>query len=270
MKLPNGMSTERKIIGVDWNRTQVDVFDGKNYFKYADLLELAPRFKGCMLVLEATAESYQLQKRQAVLAAFSENDIAAYCFKTQRTAWFRKKHKIKKKTDAKDAKVIYRIATESPISLHRFGSLCESDVIREKIKDFLVEDRYLYNGEKTRELAVKYVPVIPSDKREFFLSGKAFRKQVGRVLLVAVEVRRQGRGFREFRRQLGNYGNGYHSMPRSEFYHWWTRMITNARLGRHVAKALNSLTPKQRLVHRQVLREADKVAKFLWKITEIC
>lgn len=268
MLLPNGLSTEKQIVGVDWSRKEIDTFDGQTYNKFSNLIEAASFYPNTMFVLEATGESFELQRRVKALDAFEVNDIDAYCFKTQRTAWFRKEHHIKKTTGAKDAKVIYRIATESKISLHRFKPLVDNDPIRDSIHDFLVEDRYLYDGEKTAALAKKYVDVVPDDKKEFLLSGKVFRKQIGRILAVAIEVRKAGRGYREFRRQIGNYSNGYPSMARSEFYHWWARMVVNARLKRHVAKSLTNLTPKQKVIQRQTLRELDRVAKWLWKSTE--
>lgn len=271
MRLRNGIQIgNRPVIGVDWSRTGVEVYDPRvgESVKFLNLEEVAQAHPGCFLVLETTAESYELQRRATVLQAFETHDIIAYGYKTQRTAWFRKQFLIEKSNKA-DAQVIYRIATETTLSLHRFELLPEGDPTRQAIKKFLVHDRYMHNGEESEQLSEKYLDgvSIPDEFKELIFAGKKYRKQVGRILAVAVEVRKANRGYREFRRQLGNYGNGYASMPRSEFYHWWTRMVTNARLGRHVAKALNVLTDDQRKVHRQVLKDATAVAKYLWRLT---
>jgi len=271
MKLLNGIEiNDRPIIGVDWSRVRgADVYDPKTdtVINFPNLEAVAVAYPGSFLVLEAPSESYELQRRAMVLEAFEKADIVAYCYKSQRTAWFRKSFLIKK-SDKTDAKVIYRIATETRLSLHRFLPLMDDDPIREAVKAFLVKDRYLYNGKQSVELAKTLLKGKTAPCAEdILLSGKAYRKQIGRILAVAQEVRKAGRGYREFRRQLGNYGNGYASMPRSEFYHWWARMITNARLDRHVAKMLANITPEQRLVHRQVLKESTKAAKWLWSLT---
>jgi hypothetical protein len=267
-RLPNGIETEgRRVLSVDWNRTEVMVFDGVKVVSLNTLEEVACKYPNSFLVLEATGESYELQRRAEVLKAFESANILAYCFKTQRTAWFRRIFGIKK-SDTEDAKVIYRIATQTTLSLHRFKELNREDLLRESIKSFLVTDRYRHNGALSEGVATKFLKgVNTSEFQELIFSGKKYRKQIGRVLVVALETRQAGRGFREFRRQLGNYGNGYGSMPRSEFYHWWTRTVTNSRLERNVAKGLKDLTLSQRIVHRQVLREATRCAKFLWRLT---
>ena len=268
MRLLNGIEIgNRPVIGVDWGRSSVEVYDprvGKSV-KFINLEEVAQAHPGCFLVLETTSESYELQRRYTVLQAFETHDIVAYGYKTQRTAWFRKQFLLEKSHKV-DAQAIYRIATETTLSLHRFELLPESDPTRQAIKKFLVDDRYMHNGEESGQLAEKYLGgvSIPDEFKELIFAGKKYRKQIGRILAVAVEVRKVNRGYREFRRQLGNYGNGYASMPRSEFYHWWTRMVTNARLGRHVLKTLTALTDDQRKVHRQVLKDATAVAKYLW------
>lgn len=272
MRLANGIETHDKPIkGIDWSRTKgVEVYDPitDTTLNFKTFEEAAVAFPHSFFVLESTGESYELQRRQIVLDAFETYDITAYCFKTQRTAWFRKAWSLSK-SNAGDAKVIYRIATETKLALHMFKQLVENDPIRDEIRKFLVEDRFLHDGAQSEAVAEKYLDTvqIPSEYKLYIYSGKNYRKQVGRFLALAEIVRQHGRGYREFRRQIGNYSNGYGSMPRSEFYHWWTRMVTNARLDRHVAKALNQLTDEQKLIHRQVLKEATIVARWLWRLT---
>lgn len=283
MLLLNGIQTERPIIGVDWSRTEIKVYDPRTrgVRTFSTLEEAAPFYKGAFLVLESTTESYELQRRQIVLDAFEKNDIEAWGFKTDRTAQFRIKNKVKK-SDAGDAKTIYRIATETKIALHRLGPLTQNDPIRDKIKNFLVKDRYAYDGEKSRALAEKLIKNVPEEFKQFIFSGKEYRKQVGRILAVAQEVRRAKRGYREFRRQLGNYGNGYASMPRSEYYWWWVRVVLNARLkalgiekkytkiqdaASGKEEKLRKWTAKELELKTQIMRQAVKAAQYLWRAT---
>jgi hypothetical protein len=62
-----------------------------------------------------------------VIAAFEAAGIDAYTFKTQITAKYRRDNGITKKTDAIDAECIFRIGTEQPTALKRFGPLQRED-----------------------------------------------------------------------------------------------------------------------------------------------
>lgn len=270
MLLKNGITVDRPIISCDWNRTSCDVYDPrtKGVRTIENLEKIAVEYPGTFLVLESTGESYELQRRKLVIEAFKQNDVQAYGYKTQRTAQFRRDNDIIK-SNKNDARAIYRVATETAFSLHEFQELIEEDPIRDGIKDFLVEDRYLHDCGKTTEIAEQYLKSanIPEEHKKFIFSGKNYRKQIGRLLAVAVEVRKSKRGYREFRRQIGNYGNGYASMPRSEFYHWLVKSITNKQLDRELMTNLSDLTAKQRRVHKTVMKEATEACKWLWKIT---
>jgi hypothetical protein len=284
MTLLNSIKTDRNIIGVDWSRSGVDVYDPQTGSKRFPSLEaVAESYPGSMLVLEATSESYELQRRSVVLEAFKKYDVSAYCYHTQRTAKFRIENNINK-SDASDAKVIYRIATETPLSLHRFESLLEDDVLRDGIEQAVIEDRYLRDGASSALLAKEHLSAIniPSEFQEFIFSGKKYRKQVGRILLAAAKVRKAGRGYREFRRVLGNYSNGFGSILRSEFYWWWVRTVLNARLKKASIKKTyferaDEKTGKNMKIRRwseqeielrkQTMKDATKAAQFLWSAT---
>jgi hypothetical protein len=98
-----------------------------------------------------------------------------------------------------------------------------------------------------------------------FMSGKC-RAQVRRFVAVALRVRKAGKGFREFRRQIGNYAKKYGR----KFYWLWTSAITYARLkkaGLPVQKS-KPLSPEQQQIRRDVLKQADKVLKYIWRSTE--
>lgn len=275
MKYPNGIETNRQIEGIDWSRNQIDIYDGQNWREYSSLEEYAkdPLNHGKMIILEASGLSFETQLREPVLELFRKADILAYCFNSIYTEKYRRKNKIKGKDkfnpkNQTDAQVIFLIATTTNLSLALFSSLIDTDPVRANIKKFLVEDRFLYNHKNKEQLIEEYI----NEKDILFpdiLLTKAgeLRKQVGSILAVAKFVREEKRGFREFRRQLGNYGNGYGSMPRSEFYHHLVKNITNSILGRHPMKSMNDLTEKQRIVHKNVMRGADKAAKWLWQQT---
>ena len=85
-----------------------------------------------------------------------------------------------------------------------------------------------------------------------FMSGKC-RAQVRRFVAVALRVRKAGKGFREFRRQIGNYAKKYGR----KFYWLWTSAITYARLkkaGLPVQKS-KPLSPEQQQIRRDVLKQ---------------
>ncbi len=271
------------MIGVDWSRDKIDVYDPRQEKVkiFSNLEEVAENYPGTFLVLEATAESYELQRREKVLQAFEDNDVQAYCFPSKRTAKFRVENNIKK-SDAKDAKVIYCIGTQTELALHRFGPLFGNDKIRNEIEPAVIEDRYLYDGEQCYAVATKLLTgvTIPVEFRDFIFTGKKFRKQIGRILIAAQAVKKAGRGYREFRRIIGNYSNGYASILRSEYYWWWIRTVLNARLKltdikKKYSERVNEKTgtpmkiriwsDRELKIRKQVMRQAVKAAQFLWR-----
>jgi hypothetical protein len=240
-----------------------------------------------MFVLESTGESFELQRRAVVLEAFDKYDIDARCSNTKYTAHFRMKNEVGK-TNSGDAKVLYRIFTEKKLSWSRFSPIVEDDEIRDKIQKFLVEDRYMHNKKKTEALSQKYLSkqVIPSEFADFIVSkqGKKktdYRKPVGSILAVADMVVSHKSGYRVFRKQLGNHGQGYGSMPRSEFYWWWVRIILNKRIKEQgivkkykeipdaktgVPKKLRQWTQEENDLKKQSMKDAVKAAQYLWRV----
>jgi len=277
MQLPNKIITNKNVfLGVDWSRNQIDVFDGKNWSKFSSLMEVAENFPNSVVFLEASAESFELQKRKEVLEAFAKNNVDAYCFPTRWTASYRKENSIHEKTNPTDAKVIREIGITWPKSLCKFKEIT-NDPLGKKINEFLIYDRYAFDSDNTKKLAEEYIKDYSSEFVEFLKTGKKYRAQVGRFVATALEVRKAGKGFREFRRQIGNYAQGYGRMTRSEFYWWWTRTITKTRLKRlgEIVKKndkktwWNRMTIKQQQIHRQVLKVADKVLKYIWQCTAV-
>jgi len=289
MKYPNGIETDRVIIGVDWSRAKVDVYDSSTgkFQTFPNLEKAAEAFPKTMFVLESTGESFELQRRETVLKAFDKYDIDARCSNTKYTAQFRMKHEIGK-SDSGDAKVLYRIFTETKLSWGRFAPIIESDPIRKSIGKFLVEDRYLHDKKKSEALAQKYLGqvAVPDEFKEFIIAkqGKKkteYRKPVGSILAVAKTVVDAKGGYRVFRNQLGNHGQGYGSMPRSEFYWWWVRIVLNKRLKElgvkkkykeipdaktGVPKKLRQWTTKEQQLKKQAMKDAVKAAQWLWKV----
>jgi hypothetical protein len=234
--LLNGMRYRGEaLLALDWSRTLVTVYDPRRdkTSDYASIEEVAEANPGCSFVLEATAESYELQRRPKVIRVLKANQIDdVFVFKTKFTKDYRLRHNITK-TDAHDAKVIYKIATETRISLSRFKPLRDGDEIGSRISAFAIDDRRIADGKNSVPYARKYFGVaritkkspspvaIPPEFVDWVCDSTGhYRKQVGRILYAAERVRKAGRGYREFRRQLGNYGNGYHRIMRSEV-NWW-------------------------------------------------
>jgi hypothetical protein len=289
LKYTNGVDTDRNIIGVDWSRAEVDIYDSStdSYHTFPNLESAAKAFPGTIFVLESTGESFELQRREVVLEAFKQYDIDARCSNTKYTAQFRMKNDVAK-TNASDAKVLYRIFTETKLSWSRFSVLVESDPIREKIQKFLVEDRYLHDKKNTQKLTQKYLSksIVPGEFQEFIIAkaGKKkteYRKPVGSILAVAEGVRVAKGGYRVFRRQLGNHGQGYGSMPRSEFYWWWVRIVLNKRIKEQgiekkfkmipdaktgQPKKLRQWSDVEKGLKKQSMKDAVKAARYLWRI----
>ncbi len=293
----NGLKTNKTVIlGVDWSRKVIDVYNGETWDVVSSLPELAAKYPHSIVILEATAESFELWKRLKALEAFKENDVEVYCFPTHWTAKYRKMHNIAK-TGPADAKSIYEIATTWPRTLCRFKERRTDDKLGKEIAAFLIFDRNACDGEETMKLAEQYLQNYPAEFKEFIEAGskskptkatakprksnkpkkQQFRKQPARFLHVAVELRKAGEGYEEFRRQIGNYAQGYGRMTRSEYYHWWVMPITNARIkqaGQKIRKKkeeqeswFNRLTDQQKQIHRQVMKDANKVLKYIWKCT---
>ncbi|VVB50889.1 Uncharacterised protein [uncultured archaeon] len=294
MKLPNGMNTERPIIGADWSRKKgVDIYDPHtdSVANFPSFEAAAPNYKGYLLITESTAESFELQRRAVVLKAFEENNVEAWGFKTQRTAQFRMKWDILKSNES-DAKTIYCIGTKTKTALSRLGPLRTEDLLREEIQETLVRDRFLFDGEPSQKLAAAVLndAVIPREfssilvEKEFKKKrGRVYRSSVGRILLVAKAVRDAGRGYREFRRQLGNYGNGYKSMARSE--HNWhltiyevrralkkagitktTKAVKDPKTGIEIS--VRVWTDEELHIKSQVQKTVVAAAKFLWQVSK--
>ena len=304
MKLMNGMTLQGSyLIALDWSRTEVCVYDARtdSTETFKTIEDVAKRHPGCSLVLEATAESFELTRRLDVLAALDAAGIDAYVYPTRYTKNFRLKHKIEK-NDAADAKVIYRVATETKLSLHKFGPLRgkNGDPVRTEISQFVITDRSVYQGSASLAYAEKYLGKIQKRKRKLSVAadvvpvvvpeeyktwiygtGGKYRAQIGRIFYTAEAVRRAGGGYREFRRQLGNYGNGYGRIMRSEINWWWTRPRLNAKMKELGIKPVKKSAMKngkevsirtwpanEVAIRQKVMAEGVRVAKFLWHQTE--
>lgn len=292
MKYPNGIETDRTIIGFDWSRLQVYGYNSetREFHTFTTLEEAAKAFPGSMFVLESTGESFELQRRKFVLDAFVKYDIDARCSNTKYTAQFRMKYETKK-SDFGDAKILCDIFTKENLSWSRFSSLVDSDPVREKIQKYLVEDRYLHNKKNTQALTQKYLATlaIPEEFKEFIVAKESkkkteYRKPVGSILAVAEIVKASNGGYRVFRKQLGNYGQGYGSMPRSEFYYWWVRVVLNKRIKEQgitkkykeipdaktgVPKKLRLWTEKEQQLKKQASKDAVKAAQWLWRVVQV-
>jgi hypothetical protein len=296
--LPNGINTNgRSIAGLDWSRQEVIVnVEGQPLARFKTLSEAAPNYENYIWVLESTADSFELQNRQIDLDAIEKANIEAYCFNPKFTSIHRIKWNDIIKTDEADTEVIRKIFTETKITCCKFKQLCEKDELREKINQTIIKDRQ-YDGDISVPLAKKYLPNFkdtPLNLVEFLYKPETIKSknpknptpkvQIGRMLIAAEKVRENGLGFRTFRRQIGNYGQGYGCMIRSDYNWWMARTITNNRLKKmgiekttknsHIdpktkeEKVVRIWTPEETQVKKQVFKEMQLLTKWLWNLTK--
>lgn len=303
--LPNGINTNGlPIAAVDWARGKVTVAfqDGRveQFKSFEDAAKyckgLTQDYKGFIWVTESTADSYELQFRQRDLAIMEAYSIRTYCFNPKYTSRYRILHGISK-SDQHDAEVILKIFLETRMTCGRLKPLIEKgkDTLRVVIEEQLVEDRYLHDGDVSLKIANKYLPRwedVPEKYLEFLYVGTKAKKpkvrklkpSIGKLLMVALGVREENLGWRTFRRLMGNYGQGYHSMARSELYNHLIRNITYARmkdLGIPRKKIKSHIDPKtgeernisvpspqEDAVRKQVMKEMAKVLRYLWDLTD--
>jgi hypothetical protein len=249
---------------------------------------------GCIIVLESTAESFELQNRQAVLDMIHSKNIEARCFSPRHTSRYRMKWGIPK-SDEIDVEVIYRIFTEENLTCSKFKQIIdkEQDKLRIYSQKALIKDRR-YEGEESLKMIEKYLPdfsKVPLDLQECIYKptkAKNPRKrtpriQVPRYLIIARAVRDAGRGYRTYRRLIGNYGNGFGSMARSEFNYHHVGSICDARVknaGIERTFKEGDIDPKTRerknvphwteqeyKIHKDTLKDTSRVVKWLWNLT---
>lgn len=296
--LPNGIALNGKpVCGVDWSRSEVIISEeeDKPVSKFKTLADAAPHYKGYVWVLESTADSFELQNRQIDLDAIKEAGIEAYCFKPKFTSCYRIQWGDIAKTDEADSRVIRRIFLTTNITCGRFKQITRDDPLRIAINKAIITDRQ-YEGEYSVATAKKYIPSFidtPAHFREFLYDAATIKpknpqkavpkKQIGRLLMAAELVRKDCKGYRTFRRQVGNFGQGYGCMLRSEYYHWLVRIVLNARMKKadinkttkesHVDpktkenKFVRVWTHEELFLKKQVMKDMEAVLKWLWKLT---
>lgn len=310
--LPNGIDTKgRPIIGIDWGGSTIHTYNPnrqeliKEYPSFIKAAE-SGEYDNCIWVTESTAESFALDLRQNDLDAMKKHGITTYCFNPRTTARYRDMFGLAK-TNGKDAEVIYLIFTTTALTCNRFKQLWAkgSDVLREKVKTLAVEDRCRYQNKNSELASVKYLPsfdTMTDLQKEFSYSFSDFKKltkrqekaktakkvskrvflpvphrpSVGKLLMLMEAVRQEKRGWRTVRRLVGNYGQGYGGIHRSEFFHHIVKETTTARLktkGLKVEKIIKNnkiktdQSPQLLAERKQVMKDADKYLKWLWKLT---
>lgn len=178
------------------------------------------------------------------------------------------------------------------MSLHRFGELRGGDSIGSDVSQFVITDRSVYKGAASLVYAEKYLgKILPKRQRKpstvpveyqswIYDSGGKYRAQIGRILYTAEAVRKSGAGYREFRRQLGNYGNGFGRIMRSEVNWWWTRPRLIAKMKEEGIKPAKKTATKngqsvsirtwpesELALRRKIMKDGVRVAKYLWNLT---
>jgi hypothetical protein len=96
---------------------------------------------------------------------------------------------------------------------------------------------------------------VPDEFELWIYDGEGnYRPQVVLVLAEAEKVRKAGKGYREFRRRLGNYANGRKGAMKDQ---------TNLWIGAILA---DSTSTPERI--RELRNECVNVCKFLWELTK--
>jgi hypothetical protein len=134
-----------------------------------------------------------------------------------------------------------RIIEACPYVLDGFHSPLWEITDRNGQKEFRVFAE-LQDDEPKQQVPPEFEPWI-------YDSTGSYHAQVGRVLYAAEEVRKAGRGYREVRRQLGNYENGRKGIMRNEIREWWMAVRT---LPGHEGATMN---------------DSVKAAQYLWRVT---
>lgn len=301
--LPNGIKRNgRGVIGVDWSEKKVDVYEeGKEPKEYASLVEMAPHYTGYLMGIESTANSYKTQDRKTAVDALKANDIEPWCYRPKYTADKRIENGVKK-SNTGDAKTIYEVFTTSSMTCHRFKPFLwwgkRGNPMREKVNTVIRDDRYQAGGDLALEIAKKYIRYedVSQENLRFVYTASVLKvkrptkarepkKSIGRLLMAAEECRAQGRGWEEFRRMAGNYGQSYPSMLRSEFYYHIVQPVIESeltaagvKLDKEASEHTDAKTGETWSSHKwntdaskikkEVFKSASRMLKWLWRLTD--
>jgi hypothetical protein len=285
MILPNKIDTkDKQIIAVDWSYKTVHVCEGLNkpIKTFCSLSEMAPHYKNAIMAIESTADSYDLDDRLKDIKVLQDNNIEVHCSNPIYTARHRKENNIEK-TNENDSRCIYQIFTEKKLVWNKFKPLVEVDKLRNDINKVIRDDRWKNDGAEILKLSQQLIPefnTIPLDFLPFLYTqtvlkvkkpkkARECRKVIGRILLCAIKIRKLGKGRKEFIRQLGNYGQGYGCMLRSEFYQTVDDVLESRlkKLGLDV-KECKHKSSESKAINKEIMKMSSKMAKWLWKLTE--
>lgn len=290
---------------------------------FATLAEAAPHYKMFIWAIESTADSFELQLRQPDLDAIAANNIWAFCSNTKYTSQYRIKWGIEKSDESDAGVILRiftetslswarfkQLIESDPIrdaifkfsveDRYLFDGTRSADVSKQylpayaDIPEFLtVVPRINIEGQKSVDGEPYQTPL-----REFLFppqkepkakkggkpkKGPKAKKQIGRFLTAALETRDAGKGFRMFERQMGNNGQGYGSMVRSDFYWWLVRPVLNARIKAakiekkyklglidpktNKPKKIRVWTDEELAMKKLVMKQADRMLYWLWMLT---
>ena len=209
------------VVAFDWSFSLVHVtFDGSTVITYATLDDLLDRLATPhRLVGESTFESWDPQRRQAVLARIEASDHHLDVFRPRHTARARKVWGIDK-SDVEDVKVIWRLAHHPRFVLHPAGDVDE--VWRTRFAEL----QHDYNAMRLAKapkahMAAQAAAVLgpPSAltavERAVLVGSGKYNPTLLAALWFCAE-RRLSRT--EMERVLGLYGSAYPSLLRSEVH----------------------------------------------------
>ena len=211
----------RPLVAVDWSLHGIHVTQtGRSVTFYPSFDELLETLtQPARVVCEATVESWDPERRDALLTKFRTSGHEIYVFRPIHTARFRKRHDIEK-SDENDTRVIYRIATQGRLHLYPAPALDRSwSAERERVNARYVQLRLAGRKPGLVELATGILgpyTALPDELRHALGSGKGYSPS----LLAAVTFATAHANSRStWERLLGLHGSGYPTVLRSDVHH---------------------------------------------------
>ena len=211
---------------------------------YDDFIRLMQELRPAEIYIESTAMSYDLRRWDNFLVVAQStspkgaNSIAAtriFTLSPRITSWRRKGGK----SDMEDARTIARLVREGLVHFSEARPRGRHDVtnaLRERITKAVVPARRTKYDPTLPQMAQALADLPdPKEAPEPLRKGK--RKVVYlpthaySLAIAARIVLEAGGDWREFRRQVGNFGAGYPSLLRSNYYkHWLGKTRTKERM----------------------------------------
>lgn len=243
----------RPTVALDWSGHHVHAtFDGKAVERLPDVGALLDRLATPhRIVCEATLESYDAGRRAAVLARIDRDGHELVVFNPRQTARARKRWDVTK-SDANDARVIFRLAAEGRVHLM---AAVEPDPVWTRRRDVANRQYTRIRGSARKdelvvaaEAALGPYHDLDDDARAALGNGKGW---MASVVAAAFFAAQWARSRDEFERLLGLHASAYPSLLRSEIHkhgypHLAKRDVTWAQLRRELRRVYRTFSRARR------------------------